>query len=51
MARAPIDLGSGGALLDLRSFGRAARLTLTRKQAQTIAYTGRINSNILERRL
>jgi hypothetical protein len=39
MARAPIDLGSGDALLDLRSFGRAARVTLTRKQAQTIAYT------------
>jgi predicted DNA-binding protein len=41
MARLPIDLGSGGALLDLRSFGRAARVTLTPKQARTIAYTVR----------
>lgn len=41
MARPPIDLGSGGALLDLRSFGRVARVTPTTKQAWTIAYTVR----------
>jgi hypothetical protein len=41
MARPPIDLGSGGALLDLRSFGRAARVTPTKRQARTIAYTVR----------
>ncbi len=41
MARLPIDLGSGGALLDLRSFGRAARVTLTPRMARTIAYTVR----------
>src|SRR5689334_7563739 len=39
MTRSPIDLGSGGALLDLRSFGRGARVSLTRKQARTIALT------------
>ena len=41
MARPRIDLGSGSALLDLRSFGRSARLTLTRKQVRTIASTVR----------
>src|SRR4051812_24295825 len=41
MARPPIDLGSGGALLDLRSFGRVARVTPATKQAWTIAYTVR----------
>jgi len=39
MARPPIDLGSSGALLDLRSFGRAARLTLTPRQVRAIALT------------
>jgi hypothetical protein len=41
MARHPIDLGVGDALLDLRSFGRGARIALTPKQARTIAYTVR----------
>jgi hypothetical protein len=41
MARRLIDLGSDGALLDLRSFGHAPRRTLTRKQARTIALTVR----------
>jgi hypothetical protein len=39
MARLPIDLGSDDALLDLRSFGRASRVTLIPKQARTIALT------------
>jgi Relaxase/Mobilisation nuclease domain len=43
MARHPIDLGSSGALLDLHAFARAGRrtLTLTPKQARTIAFTVR----------
>jgi hypothetical protein len=47
MARPPVDLGSGGALLDLGSFGRAARVTLTRKQARTIAYTVRRSPEVM----
>jgi len=41
MARSPINLGSGGALLDLRSFGRGAKVSLTPRQARTIAQTVR----------
>src|SRR5690348_2180380 len=41
MARHPIDLGSGGALLDVRAFGRAGVRSLTPKQVRTIALTVR----------
>jgi len=41
MARRPIDLGSGGALLDVRAFGRAGVRSLTPKQVRTIALTVR----------
>jgi hypothetical protein len=41
MARSRIDLGSGRALLDVRSFGHAPRRTLTQKQVRTIVSTVR----------